>query len=142
MRDSRHLASVALGVGLLLASASSARAQETFPDLSGTWWLELGGADRGALLIAFSDPHDGTLVVSDTAMGLPSFGFSRELGAFFEVAAGQTLSFDSKGDVFGTLELTDQGSSTVIGSLTGANIASVPRPATMVPWVVPPRPLG
>jgi hypothetical protein len=56
----------------------------------------------------FSEPEAGSFTVEDVEFtGEPSFGFSRNLEAFFEVDAGQVLQLDSKRNVTGTLELTD-----------------------------------
>lgn len=107
----------ALVAALALSLSSAARAQETFDSLAGTWWFKLGGKDSGAMLIAFTAPHEGVFEVADTIAEQPSFGFSNALGAFFFVASGQQLSFDSKANVVGTVELTDE-SDAVIGTLT------------------------
>ena len=114
----RAVGHLALAAGLLVVVATRTFAQEPFSDLSGTWWLAFGGGDRGALLIGLSDPRDGTLVVEDTALGLPSFGYSRALGDFFVVAPQQVLTLDSRGEFFGTLELTDSASGAPLGALT------------------------
>jgi hypothetical protein len=105
-------------VALLLLGSGAAHAQQSFADLGGTWWFELSGDDAGALLMAVSAPHQGSMEIEDTIAGEPSFGFSRALGAFFVVAAGQTLEFDSDGNVVGTLALTDPSSGAPVGTLT------------------------
>jgi len=88
--------------------APSARAQETFDSIAGVWWFKLAGKDAGAMLLEFSEPAAGSFTVEDVEFtGEPSFGFSRNLEAFFEVDAGQVLQLDSKRNVTGTLELTD-----------------------------------
>lgn len=100
-----------------LSLSGAARAQETFDSLGGTWWFKLGGQDAGAVLIAFTAPHNGAFEVEDLLdPDRPSFGFSSTLGAFFFVDAGQPLTLDSKGNVVGTLNLTDE-SDVVIGTL-------------------------
>jgi hypothetical protein len=105
-------------VALLFLGSGEARAQQSFADLGGTWWFELSGDDAGALLMAVKSPHQGSTEIEETVAGQPSFGFSRALGTFFLVASGQTLSFDSMGNVVGTLELTDPSSGVPIGTLT------------------------
>jgi hypothetical protein len=109
-----------LAVLALLAVLASARAgaQETFSDLGGAWWFELGGDEAGALLIGFGAPHEGEVPVEDPAPDQPSFGFSRTLGGFFVVAPGQSLELDSKSNVLGALELSDPSSGEAIGTLT------------------------
>jgi len=107
-----------LAVAFLLLGAGEARAQQSFADLGGTWWFELAGDDEGALLLGVSSPHQGSMATEDTLAGQPSFGFSRALGEFFVVASGQTLSFDSKGNVIGTLALTDPDTAAPVGTLT------------------------
>jgi hypothetical protein len=114
----RVLPRLAAVVALLFVGSSEARAQQAFADLGGNWWFEIGGEDAGALLMAVSAPHQGSMETEDTVTGLPSFGFSRALGAFFLVASRQTLSFDSKGNVVGTLELTDPSTGNPTGTLT------------------------
>jgi hypothetical protein len=74
---------LALVVGFTLLLSGAARAQETFDSLGGTWWFKIGGKDKGALFIAFTAPEFGNFAVEDTVTELPSFGFSRTLGAFF-----------------------------------------------------------
>jgi hypothetical protein len=112
----RALLSLVVVFTLLLSGA--ARAQESFENLGGTWWFKIGGKDGGALFIAFTTPEFGNFEVDNTITELPSFGFSRTLGSFFEVAAGQALTFDSKGNVVGTLELVDPETEDVVGILT------------------------
>ena len=48
----------------------------------------------------------------------PSFGFSRSLAAFFQLAADQALAIDSKGNITGVLELSDVGTTDPVGMLT------------------------
>lgn len=93
----------------LLLVAGGARAQdETFDSIAGAWWFKLAGKDAGALLIAFSEPSAAAFLVEDIAVtGNPSFGFSRGLESFFVIDAGQMLTFDSKGNVIGELDLDD-----------------------------------
>jgi hypothetical protein len=108
-RSSRfQIACSFLIVFALSLGAQSALAQETFDSLAGTWWFRIAGKDAGALFIEFSEPVGGTFLVRDVELTeRPSFGFSRNLEAFFEVAADQELQLDSKGNVTGTIELTD-----------------------------------
>lgn len=111
---------VAVLVALVLAlGAGAARAQtQTFDSLAGAWWFSLGGKDAGAVLIEFSVPISGNFAVRDIVLtGHQSFGFSRALGAFFVVEAGQPLMLDSKGNITGTLELSDADTSESIGEI-------------------------
>ena len=62
---------------------------------------------RGPLLIQFDEPNAATSQVQSIPLtGKPSFGFSRELGSFFEIDAGQQVDVDSNGSIAGTLVLT------------------------------------
>lgn len=91
-----------------MLGAPSARAQATFDSIAGVWWFKIAGKDAGAMLLEFSEPAAGSFTVEDVEFTeRPSFGFSRNLEAFFEVDAGQVLQLDSKRNVTGTLELTD-----------------------------------
>lgn len=111
---------IAALVALLLAlGAAPARAQtESYESLAGTWWFSLGGQDAGALLIQLSEPSFATYLVEDVELtGKPSFGFSRALGGFFAIAAGQTIGLDSRGNVVGELELVDPDDGTPVGLL-------------------------
>jgi len=112
----RAAALVALWVALC---AGPARAQtESYESLAGTWWFSLGGQDAGALLIQLSEPSFATYRVEDVELtGKPSFGFSRALGDFFEIAAGQTIGLDSRGNVVGELELVDPDDGAPVGVL-------------------------
>lgn len=105
-------------VAVLTLLAPVARAQEAFTSVGGPWWFKLGGKDKGALIVEFSEPNAGAFTVKDVALnGHPSFGFSRELAAFFQVAADQALALDAKGNVSGTLVLTAVGSADPVGTL-------------------------
>ena len=111
---------IAALVALLLAlGAGPARAQtESYESLAGAWWFSLGGRDAGALLIQLSEPSFATYQVEDVELtGKPSFGFSRALGGFFLIAAGQTIGLDSRGNVVGELELVDPDDELQIGVL-------------------------
>jgi hypothetical protein len=106
-----------IAFALLLSGA--ARAQETFDSLGGTWWFKIGGKDAGAVVIQFSEPIAGSFGVEPIAVtGLPSFGFSRNLGAFFTIAEGQMLTIDSKGNPVGDLEIEDADSAETLGTFT------------------------
>ena len=48
----------------------------------------------------------------------PSFGFSRAVGDFFQIEAGQELSLDSKRSISGDLELTEPDGGPVISVLS------------------------
>jgi hypothetical protein len=111
---------IAALVALLLAlGAGPARAQtESYESLAGTWWFSLGGQDAGALLIQLSEPSFATYRVEDVELtGKPSFGFSRALGGFFLIAAGQTIGLDSRGNLVGELELVDPEDDAPVGVL-------------------------
>ena len=99
----------ALAALLLALVTGPARAQtESYESLAGTWWFSLGGQDAGSLLIQLSEPSFATYQVEDVELtGKPSFGFSRALGGFFLIAAGQTIGLDSRGNLVGELELVD-----------------------------------
>lgn len=116
--SSRFLRSRITGVALialgLVLGAPSVRAQQTFDSLAGVWWFKLAGKDAGAILMEFSAPAGGSFTVEDVEFTeRPSFGFSRNLEAFFEIEAGQVLQLDSKGNVTGTLELSDPNAGTL-----------------------------
>ncbi len=105
-------------VAALAVSAVSAQAQ-TFESMAGTWWLKIAGTDRGALLIRLDEPNAAAAQVIDVSLGeQTSFGFSRELGSFFSVAAGQWVDVDSKGRISGMLVLSDPNSGMPLGNLT------------------------
>jgi hypothetical protein len=92
----------------LALGARSASAQETFNSLAGVWWFQIAGKDAGSILVEFSEPAGGAFTVLDVQVtGHSSFGFSRTLGTFFTIADGEMLQLDSKGNVTGTLALTD-----------------------------------
>jgi hypothetical protein len=106
-------------VAFALLLSGAARAQETFDSLGGTWWFKIGGKDAGAVVIQFSEPIAGSFGVEPIAVtGLPSFGFSRNLGAFFTIAEGQMLTIDSKGNPVGDLEIEDADSAETLGTFT------------------------
>ena len=110
---------VALAVSALLFLAQTAAAQQTFSSLAGPWWFSLGGKDAGALLVEFSEPNGAAFTVTDVQLSdHPSFGFSRSLGAFFQIAADQPLALDVKGNVVGSLVLSAPGGGGPIGTLT------------------------
>ena len=99
--------------------AQVAAAQQTFTSVGGPWWFKLSGKDKGALFVELSEPNAGTLTVVDVALSdRPSFGFSRSLAAFFQLAADQALAIDSKGNLTGVLELSEAGGTDPVGMLT------------------------
>jgi hypothetical protein len=112
-----RIRSVAVVAGLLLFLARAAAAQQTFTSLAGPWWFSLGGKDSGALLVEFSEPNGPAFTVTDVELSEhPSFGFSRALGDFFQIAADQPLALDAKGNVVGALVLNASGGA--VGTLT------------------------
>ncbi len=108
---------VAVLLAFLCALGTSARAQ-SYESLEGSWWFSLGGKDAGALLIELNETSAFVFEVDDSARtGNPSFGFSRALGGFFEIASGQELRLDSRGNVVGELVLTEPGFGDPIGTI-------------------------
>lgn len=104
--------------GALSLFAHVAAAQQTFTSLAGPWWFSMGGKDSGALLVEFSEPNAAAFSVVDVALSEhPSFGFSRALGAFFQIDADQPLALDAKGNLTGSLVLSAPGGGAV-GTLT------------------------
>jgi len=113
----RSLLAVAVAGLTLLAQAAAA--QQTFTSLAGPWWFTISGKDRGAIVIQFSAPAKGTFAVEDvTLTDHPSFGFSRELAAFFTVPAGEELALDSNRSIVGELALVDADTDADAGVLT------------------------
>jgi hypothetical protein len=114
-----RIRSIAVVAGILLLFARVAAAQQTFTSLAGPWWFSLGGKDSGALLVEFSEPNGPAFSVTDVELSdHPSFGFSRSLGAFFQIAADQPLSLDAKGNLVGALVLSAPGGGGPVGTLT------------------------
>jgi len=114
-----RIRSIAVVAGTLLLFARVAAAQQTFTSLAGPWWFSLGGKDSGALLVEFSEPNGSAFSVTDVELSdHPSFGFSRSLGAFFQIAADQSLSLDAKGNLVGALVLSAPGGGGPVGTLT------------------------
>ncbi len=106
---------------LLLAPTPSRAQEQSFDSIAGAWWFRLAGKDAGAIYAVFGPTTGGSFPVEDIPVDdRPSFGFSRELGAFFAIDAGQELAFDSKGNVTGTLALTgaDPSPAGAVGALT------------------------
>lgn len=109
---------VAFVVAAFLLVARVASAQQTFTSLAGPWWFSMGGKDAGALLLELSEPNGPAFTVTDVALSEhPSFGFSRALGGFYQIAADQPLALDAKGNLTGSLVLHAPGGG-AIGTLT------------------------
>jgi hypothetical protein len=104
---------------VLALSASAARAQtQTFDSLAGAWWFSLVGKDQGAMLVEFTEPVSGAFAVRNIVItNRASFGFSHVLEAFFVISSGQLLTLDSKGQITGTLALTDTDGSSPAGEI-------------------------
>jgi hypothetical protein len=116
MRTHR-IAFVAVAVFTLLARVAAA--QQTYTSVGGPWWFKLSGKDKGALFVQLSEPNASMLTITDVALSeRPSFGFSRSLAAFFQLAADQALAIDAKGNITGVLELSDVGTTDPVGMLT------------------------
>jgi hypothetical protein len=112
-----------LGLALCIPVAPAGAQTEETPTgssaLAGPWWLKLGRSDRGAVLVEFTAPDAGAFTVADVEItGNPSFGFSRALGAFFLVPAGQELRIDARGRIVGELELDDADTGSALATLT------------------------
>jgi len=109
---------------LAFCVAQAALAQQTYTSVAGPWWVTIGGKDRGAILLQFSNSKAGAFKVEDLSLinpdqPPPSFGFSRSLASFFLIAAGQGLNFDAGGNIVGELELSDPNdTSSVVGTLS------------------------
>jgi hypothetical protein len=111
---SRALVTVTVvAISLLAGSVRAQDADERNPDISGSWHFRFDG-DRGAMVLHFpATPEFGVFQVKGagytTLFPVQAFAVEED--------STQTLAFDSRGAIRGTIQLDDVTRTTAIGSL-------------------------
>jgi hypothetical protein len=74
--------------------------EDEYTSVEGDWWISIKGETKGVAALTFDNLEANEFDVT-------GFGFAINVGEFFNVLPGQSLQFDSKGNITGTIEIED-----------------------------------